>query len=98
MGVSSSSSREESSWLSVGIYVVKVDPNGEIDRLKAQLVAKGYTQIYGIDFGDTFSPDAKITVVRLFLAVAAILHWPLHELDIKNVFVHGELEEEIYME
>lgn len=62
------------------------------------MVAKGYTQIYGLDYGDTFPPMAKITIVFLFLAMAAIHHWPLRQLDIKNVFLHGELEEEIYME
>ena len=80
------------------VYAVKVGPNGEVDRLKARIVAKGYTQIYDLDYGDTFSPVAKITIVRLFLAMAAMRHWPLHQLDIKNVFLHGDLEEEIYME
>ncbi|RZB58914.1 Retrovirus-related Pol polyprotein from transposon RE1 [Glycine soja] len=58
------------------VYAIKVGPNGEVDRLKAQLVAKGYTQIYGLDYGDTFSPVAKITTILLFFAMAAIVIGP----------------------
>jgi len=61
-------------------------------------VAKGYTQIFGLDYGDTFSPVAKMASVRLFIAMVTLQRWPLYQLDIKNAFLNGDLEEEIYME
>ncbi|RDY13570.1 hypothetical protein CR513_01484, partial [Mucuna pruriens] len=80
------------------VFTIKVAPNDTVDCLKSRLVAKGYTQVYGLDYGDTFSLIAKITTIRLLLAMATIRHWPLHQLDIKNAFLHGDLDEEIYME
>ena len=61
-------------------------------------MAKGYAQTYGVDYFDTFSPVAKMTYVRLFISLAATYKWDLHQLDIKNVFFHGDLQEEVYME
>ena len=79
------------------ISTVKVGLDRKTDRLKAYLVAKGFTQIVSLDYRDTFSLIVKIVSVYLFLSQAVIHHWPLHQLDIKNAFLHGDLKEEVYM-
>ena len=79
------------------VFTVKVNPDGSIARLKACFVAKGYAQTYGVDYSDTFSLVAKMTYVRLFISMAATYNLDLHQLDIKNVFLHGNLQEEVYM-
>ena len=73
-------------------------PDGQVDRLKTRLVAKAYTQQYGLDYYDTFSSVAKIAFVRLLLSMDVMLSWPIFQLDIKNVFLHGDLAEEVYIE
>lgn len=79
------------------IFSVKYNADGSVNRYKARLVAKGFTQSYGIDYEETFALVAKLNYVWVILSLAANLDWPLHQLDIKNAFLNGELEEEVYM-
>ena len=59
---------------------------------------KGHTLSYDIDYQETFSPMAKLNIVRVLLSIAANLDCPLHQFNVKNVFLHGNLEEEVYMD
>jgi histone deacetylase 1/2 len=79
------------------VYRIKRKADGTIDRYKACLVAKGFKQRYGIDYEDTFSPVVKIATIRTVLALSVSRGWSLWQLDVKNMFLHGVLEEEVYM-
>nr|GEZ50350.1 ribonuclease H-like domain-containing protein [Tanacetum cinerariifolium] len=71
--------------------------DGTLSRYKARLVANGSTQSKGIDVEETFSPVVKPSTIRTVLGLAISLHWPIHQLDVKNAFLHGDLSKTVYM-
>jgi len=79
------------------VFKIKCGPNSEIDKYKAHLVMKGYTQIEGLDYMDTFVPVTKFTTICLLLALAAQHDLEVHQVDVKAIFLNGKLEEEIYL-
>jgi hypothetical protein len=84
----------EAKW----VFRNKMDEAGKITRNKARLVCKGYAQVKGIDFGETFSPVARRESIRLILGYASSKHIKVYQIDVNSAFLNGDLEEEVYME
>ena len=80
------------------IYKSKLNELGKIDKHKARLVVKGYSQQYGIEFTEVFALVAKMDTVRMIIALAANKVWSLYQLNVKSAFLHGELEENVFVE
>ncbi|KAL0315039.1 UNVERIFIED_CONTAM: Retrovirus-related Pol polyprotein from transposon TNT 1-94 [Sesamum calycinum] len=80
------------------IFKKKLKPDGSIDKFKAREVAKGFKQKEGIDYFDTYSPVARLTTIRVLIALASMYNLSIHQMNVKTTFLYGELEEEIYMD
>jgi hypothetical protein len=78
------------------VFRHKLHPDGTLDRYKARWVLRGFTQCPGIDFGETFSPTVKPAAIRTVLSLAVSQNWVVYQLDVKNAFLHGTLEETVY--
>ena len=79
------------------IFKVKTDMDGKTQTYKARLVTKGYRQIHGIDYDETFSPVAMVKSIRILLAIAAYYDYEIWQMDVKTAFLNGNLTEDVYM-
>ena len=79
------------------IFKRKMKVDGSIDKFKARLVIQGFRQKPGIDYFDTYAPVARISTIRLLIALAAIHNLVIHQMDVKTAFLNGDLDEEVYM-
>ena len=80
------------------IFTVKLNEDGTFKCFKARLVSRGYEQEEGIDFIETYSPVVRTSTIRIVLSVAVVKGWSIRQLDVKHAFLHGELQEEVYIE
>jgi hypothetical protein len=79
------------------IFKEKVGSSGRIEKLKVRLVAKGFMQIEGVDFYDTFAPVVRWSTIRIVISLATTKNWHIHQYDVKTAFLNGRISKEVYM-
>ncbi|KAK2404192.1 putative mitochondrial protein [Trifolium repens] len=79
------------------VYKLKVNSKGDVTRHKARLVARGFLQKEGIDYGEVFAPVTRMETIRLVTAIANLNDWNMYQLDVKSAFLNGPIEEEVYV-
>ena len=83
-----------SKWL----YKTKIAADGSVEKHKARFVARGLSQIEGVDYDETFAPVARYTSIKSIIAIAAEMGWSIHQMDVKTAFLNGFIDEEVYIE
>lgn len=79
------------------VFKTKLDADGQVEKYKARLVEKGYAQKHGIDYTEVFAPVARLDTIRVILAIVAQFSWEVFQLDVKSAFLHGELNEHVFV-
>ena len=80
------------------VYKTKENPDGIVQKYKSRLVTKGFHQQAGFDFTETFSPVVKPSTIRAVFTIALSRNWAIKQLDVNNVFLKGDLQEEVFMQ
>ena len=80
------------------IYKIKHALDGSIEKFKAHFVARGFSQVEGVDYDETFAPVARFSSIKAVISVVAEMGWKIHQMDVKTFFLNGFLQEEVYLE
>eukprot|EP00253_Pinus_taeda_P014949 PITA_14949 len=92
------SSYEEATSQQMALYKIKHAANGSIEKFKARFVARGFSQVEGVDYEESFAPVARYTSIRSIISIAAEMGWKIHQMDVKTAFLNGFIQEEVYIE
>ena len=80
------------------VYRIKYNADGKISCHKARLVARGFTQVHGLDYEETFAPVTRLETIRLLFAIAVSKDWEIRQVDVKTAYLYRDLDKEIYMD